>query len=121
MFQINNNDFQILAKYKKFLDYLDKSLENVPRKDIYYKDLIRQKAFAVLENILECSYEENMEKILGYKKRIKSNISILDFLIDRLFTIHYINEKQASKITVSLVEINKMVSGWINNMVKSAS
>lgn len=120
MFQINNNDFQILAKYKIFLDYMDKVLENIPRKDYYYKDLIRKKAFDILEKILQCSYEENTIEILEYKKKIKSDISILDFLIDRIFNSRYISEKQAAKLTISLVEINKMVTGWISNMVKSA-
>lgn len=121
MFQINNKDFQILGKYKNFLDYLDKTLENVPRKDFYYKDLIRQKAYAILDAILECSYEENMDHIGKYKQAIRSNLAVIDFLVDRLFDKHYINEKQTSKIVLCLVEINKMTSGWINNMVKCGS
>jgi len=121
MFQINNNDFQILSKYKKLLDYLDKALENVPRKDLFFKDLIKTKAYEVLQDILECSYEEGCDNIISYKKKVKANISMMDFLVDRLYTNHYINDKQANKISLSLVEINKMVSGWINNMVKSGS
>ena len=41
MFRINNNDFKILQKYKIFLMNLDNSLENIPRKDIYLKDRIK--------------------------------------------------------------------------------
>lgn len=41
MFRINNNDFKILVKYKNFMDILDNLLENVPRKDLYFKDKIR--------------------------------------------------------------------------------
>lgn len=40
MFKINNNDFKILQKYKSFLMNLDCSLENIPRKDMYFKDRI---------------------------------------------------------------------------------
>ena len=40
MFKISNNDFKILQKYKEFTTYLENILQNVPRKDMYYKDKI---------------------------------------------------------------------------------
>ena len=61
MYQINNNDFKILNKYKIFLDKLDDLLENVPRKDLFFKDLIRKKAYETLELILLCSYEKDID------------------------------------------------------------
>ena len=42
MFKINNNDFKILVKYKEFLNILDNMLENIPRKDIFYKSALRR-------------------------------------------------------------------------------
>lgn len=48
MFRINNNDFKILQKYKIFLMNLDNSLENIPRKDMYFKDRIKNVSYYVL-------------------------------------------------------------------------
>ena len=59
MFRINNNDFKILIKYKDFLNELDNMLENVPRKDMYFKDKIRKEALNNLELIMLASVDNN--------------------------------------------------------------
>ena len=41
---------------------------------------------------------------------IKGNIAYLDFLLDRLFTLKYISEKNLCSIGEKLIEINKMVT-----------
>ena len=41
MFRINNNDFKILQKYKIFLINLDNSLEKILRKDMHFKNRIK--------------------------------------------------------------------------------
>ena len=38
MFQVNNKNYLVLVKFKEFMILLDKTLENVPRKDMFYKD-----------------------------------------------------------------------------------
>ena len=58
MYQINNKDFIILIRYKEFITYLDKVLENVPRKDMFYKDKIRKESIEVLELIIKIGFDE---------------------------------------------------------------
>ena len=41
MAEITNKEFIILTKSKDLIFYIDDILENVPRKDMYYKDKIR--------------------------------------------------------------------------------
>ena len=55
MFNILNNAFKLLSKYKKFLLDLDGLLENVPRKDLFYKDKIKETELKLLDNILKAS------------------------------------------------------------------
>lgn len=112
MFRINNNDFKILNYYKTFLTHLDDVLENVPRKDMYFKDYIRNISLDLLNNILMASYSDNKKE---YFTSIKGNIATLDFLLDRLFDKRYASEKAIYKISLELVEINKMTTRWINN------
>ena len=38
MFKIINNEFKLLHKYKEFIKNLDNLIENIPRKDYFYKD-----------------------------------------------------------------------------------
>lgn len=111
MFRINNNDFKILQKYKSFLMNLDNSLENIPRKDIYFKDRIKNISLDVLKDILLCSYDS----VKMYRTSIKANIALLDFMLERLLLKKYISEKNLYKLANELVEINKMVTGWLNN------
>ena len=113
MFRINNNDFKILQKYKMFLMNLDNSLENIPRKDMYFKDRIKNISLDVLKDILLCSY--NTSSVSLYRTSIKANIALLDFMLERLLLKKYISEKNLYKLATDLVEINKMVMGWLNN------
>lgn len=113
MFRINNNDFKILQKYKSFLMNLDNSLENIPRKDMYFKDKIKNISLDVLKDILLWSYDTSSVKM--YRTSIKANIALLDFMLERLLLKKYISEKNLYKLANELVEINKMVTGWLNN------
>ena len=120
MFKIISNEFKLLYKYKEFIKDLDNNIENIPRKDYFYKDKIRMVSNCILELILKCNYESDNFNLLFYKSNIKGNIAYLDFLLDRLYDMKYINEKNLYKITTKLIEINKMVSGWLNNKDESA-
>ena len=113
MFRINNNDFKILQKYKIFLMNLDNLLENIPRKDMYFKDRIKNISLDILKDILLYSYDTSSVKM--YRTSIKANIALLDFMLERLLLKRYISEKNLYKLTTELVEINKMVTGWLNN------
>ena len=46
---------------------------------------------------------------------------MLDFLIDRLLNKRYITDKIAHSIATSLIEINKMVNGWLKSIKDNAS
>ncbi len=117
MFKIISNEFNIINKYKLFIKELDNLIENIPRKDYFYKDKIRIVSNSILELILKCNYEED-NNINYYITNIKSNIAYLDFLLDRLYDMKYINEKNLYKITLKLIEINKMITGWLSNKCK---
>ena len=118
MFKIVGNDFNILNKYKIFIIELDNLIENIPRKDYFYKDKIRKVSNYILELILKCNYESDNFNINYYVTSIKGCIAYLDFLLDRLYDMKHINEKNLYKITLKLIEINKMVTGWLNNKCK---
>lgn len=110
MFKINNNDFKILQKYKLFLIDLDNALENIPRKDMFYRDKIKETVLTLLDLILVASYSDKQD----YFSKIKARISLIDFELERLTIKKYISLKVLEKLGLQLVEINKMVTGWLN-------
>lgn len=115
MFKISNNDFKLLTKYKKLMNNIDNLLENVPRKDFYYKDRLKCECDNLLLYIFECSYELNKDNIKKYYKKIKASIAAIDFMLDRLYTKKYINEVNIYRIGNELVEVNKIATGWLNS------
>lgn len=117
MFKISNNDFKILQKYKDFATYFENILQNVPRRDMYYKDKIRSIMYDLLDYIFRSSYDDNKDRLNYYYINIKSNIAFLDFMLDRLYINKYINENNLNKIGYDLVEINKMVTKWIKSKI----
>lgn len=112
MFRIIRNDFKIITKYKTFLSLLDNYLDNVPRRDMYYKDYIRNTSLDLLDCILRCNNDSDFKK---YYVNIMSKISLLDFLLERLYDKRYISEKNLYKISILLKEIHDMTSKWIEN------
>ena len=104
---------RILIRYKEFITYLDKVLENVPRKDMFYKDKIRKESIEVLELIIKIGFDE--EKNINDKIIVRSKLGVVDFLLDRLFNLKYISEKQIYKLGLYLSEIIKMINGIYKN------
>jgi hypothetical protein len=121
MFRIINNNFKIIIEYKSFLNELDNLLDNVPRKDLYFKDYIRNVSLELLELILTVNNIESTFKLKDFKDKIKAKIAILDFLLERLYTKKYICEASLIKVTTRLVQINKMTSIWISRSIENAS
>lgn len=108
MTKINNKDFLL---------NLDNLLENIPGRDYYFKDKIRNIAYDILHNILVINNSDDILLIKNYFSFLKANISNLDFMLERLFLKKYIGEKALCKITNKLIEINKIVNSWIINII----
>ena len=116
MFQVNNKNYLVLVRFKEFMILLDKTLENVPRKDMFYKDEIRKECISALELIIKLGFEE--EKMVSDGLLIRSKIGVIDFLLDRLYNLRYITEKQIYNLGLYLSEIIKMVNGIVKNESK---
>mgnify|MGYP004574565277 FL=1 len=98
---------------KKVMLELEKCINCIIESHKYFKDRIKNISLDVLKDILLCSYDTSSVKM--YRTSIKANIALLDFMLERLLLKKYISEKNLYKLTNELVEINKMVTGWLNN------
>ena len=70
----------------------------------------------ILYLVYRCNYNSNDKK--EYYKDILSNISMLDFYLERSLKNKYINNKVCEKLSNDLLKITKMIYGWIRNESK---
>ena len=117
----NAKEFLILTKYKEFITMLDDVMENIPKKDIYYKNKLKEISINILYYINKKNNEEDYNKIDTYKVEIKSLIELIDYILERLYIKKYISKNSINKLGYKLIEINKMSSKWMENKISYAS
>ena len=117
----NAKEFLILTKYKEFITMLDDVIENIPKKDIYYKNKLKEISINLLYYINKTNNEEDCNKVINYKVEIKSLIELIDYILERLYIKKYIAKNSINKLGYKLIEINKMSSKWIENKISYAS
>ena len=117
----NAKEFLILTKYKEFINLLDDVIENIPKKDIYYKNKLKEISINILYYINKTNNEEAYNKIDTYKVEIKSLIELIDYILERLYIKKYISKNNITKLGYKLIEINKMSSKWMENKISYAS
>ena len=117
----NAKEFLILTKYKEFMNLFDDVIENVPKKDIYYKNKLKEISINILYYINKTNNEEDYNKINSYKVEIKSLIELIDYILERLYIKKYISKNSINKLGYKLIEINKMSSKWMENKISYAS
>lgn len=110
------NDFRIVKNIKLFIYNLDGIVINIPNRDKIIKDRLYNTSYEVLYLVYKCNY--NSEKRVEYYKDILSNISMLDFYLERCLKNKYINNKMCQKLSSDLLSITKMIYGWIKSESK---
>lgn len=111
-----NNDFIIIKNIKLFIYSLDSIIVNIPNRDKIIKDRLYNTSYNILYLVYRCNY--NSENKKEYYKDILSNISMIDFYIERCLKNKYINNKVCEKISKDLLKITKMIYWWIKSESK---
>ena len=110
------NDFKIVKNIKLFIYSIDNIVINIPNKDRVIKERLYNTSYDILYLIYRCNYKsENKNE---YYKDILSNISMLDFYLERCLKNKYINNKVCEKLSNNLLIIMKMIYGWIKSESK---
>ena len=110
------NDFKIAKNIKLFIYSIDNIVINIPNKDRVIKERLYNTSYDILYLVYRCNYKsENKNE---YYKDILSNISMLDFYLERCLKNKYINNKVCEKLSNNLLIIMKMIYGWIKSESK---
>ncbi|MDD7131791.1 MAG: four helix bundle protein [Firmicutes bacterium] len=110
------NDFMIVKNIKLFIYNLDNIVVNIPNRDKLIKDRLYNTSYEVLHLVYRCNYNSNKKE--EYYKDILSNISMLDFYLERCLKNKYISSRSCEKLSKDLLKITKMIYGWIKSESK---
>lgn len=109
------NNFKILKRVKEYILFLESVLTNFPKKDILSKNYIYEVSLDILYLVLKANYSRDYSERKEYQKEILVLINILDFYIERGYKCKYISDNQLKKNSNKLIELSKMMYGWINS------
>ena len=106
-----NNNFLIIKNVKLFINSLDDIVNVIPNKDRVLKNRIYNTTYDILYYLNLSNYSKSKE----YDNIILSNISMLDFYLERCLKNKYISSKLCEKKSYELLRITKMLYGWIKS------
>jgi len=113
---MNKEKFRIIQFIRELILYIDKNLENFPKKDIELKNRIRNTSY----DLLEISYEANSTMNIQLKKELLlkmiAKAKILDFLIDLCNEKEIVTNKKYIKFAEKLDDIVKYTTGWLKSI-----
>lgn len=108
--------FKVINFIRNLIIYIDKELDNFPKKDIEIKNRIRNTTY----DLLELAYQANTTNKNESKERllemIFAKIKILDFLLNLCYEKQIINNKKYIKFGEKLDDILKYLVGWKNSL-----
>ena len=112
--------FKIINFIRELILYIDKNLDNFPKKDIELKNRIRNTSY----DLLEMAYIANTTQDLEYKttkliEKIIAKVKIIDFLLNICYDKQIINSKKYVKFGERLDDIIKYTTGWKNTLNKN--
>lgn len=107
------NDRLVLArKCKKTIEYISNICDNFPHKYIELKNRIVNTSFDVLELI----YTSNID--FSNKKYIIPKLKMLDYYLKLSYKKEIISKRKYEVTSSYLLELVKIVMGWINEESK---
>ena len=116
---MNNKDSFKIARYiKEFILSLEEYLINYPKREFELRNRLVYDSYELLEFVYLANYEKD-DKRHDYQIKAMMKINILDFYLESSFKKHIISEKQSIKLSQKLLNINKMMYGWLKDESKS--
>ena len=101
----------IADKVKKTTIYINNILDNFPKKHIELKTNISKSLYELLELVYLANINIDRE---NNKKKCIVKLELIDFYIMIMYKNMIISKKKYEGISLHLLEIKKMLYGWIN-------
>mgnify|MGYP001625498347 CR=1 FL=1 len=113
------DELQIIINIKKTILKLDKIVENFNRNESVLRDHIKKEMYKLLKK----SYMANLikEERSLYQKEMLIHIKMLDFYLRNAYKKKLLSQKQLIQFGDHLLQIYKMLVGWIKSEKKKES
>ena len=116
---VKEEKFKAIQFIRELIIYIDKMLENFPKKDLEISRLIKEESY----QMLKYAYLANTTSDLKYRQRnleeIIARVKLLDFFVNISFDKQIINQKKYLKVGERLDDIIRYVTGWLNATIES--
>jgi len=109
--------FIIADTARKTIRYIEKNTINFPNQYYVLKNKIIDSCYSILELI----YRANLFQDIKDKMEIILKLQILNFYLEEALNNNLINNKKLISYTNHLLELDKMVRGWMNYEKSEAS
>lgn len=110
--KIKEEKFKVIEFIRELIIYIDKNLDNFPKKDIELKNRLRNNSYDLLEISYLANSIKNKEKKLELLEEIISKIKVIDFLLNLCYEKEIINGKKYAKFGSKIDDILKYALGW---------
>lgn len=108
--------FKVIQFVREFIIYIDKDLENYPRKYFEIKTKIRQDSYEILEMLYEVNIIKDKELKLRMLEKVVAKLKLIDFLINLSYDKALISNKKYLKIGLKLDDISRFITGWYKSI-----
>lgn len=105
------DSLNIITELKKTILYLDKIVVNFPSNERVLKDKIREELYDLLEILYMANEFRDKRKKYQFKAIVK--IKMLDFYLKVSCDKKYISYKKYQKVSLHLLDILRLLYGWI--------
>lgn len=111
--KIKEEKFKVIQFIRELIIYIDKNLDNFPKKDIELKNRIRNNSYDLLELAYLANTIKNFERKKELLEQIIAKIKVIDFLLNLCYEKEIINSKKYMKFGTKMDDILKYTIGWL--------
>lgn len=116
--KIKEEKFRVIQFIRELIIYIDKNLENFPKKDIELKNRLRNNSYDLLEIAYLANTTKKQEKKQELLEEMISKVKIIDFLLNLCYEKEIINAKRYTKFGNRIDDILKYTLGWLKTIEK---
>ena len=110
---ILNDNLLVIKKIRELIYDLDIVFNNVPNKIYYNINCIMKYGNSILENTVLCNYNTNKDIRINFYYIIMTKLDMFSYILDIYYNKKYISSKILYKKETLIIEIKKLLYGWI--------
>lgn len=114
--KIKEEKFKVIQFIRELIVYIDRNLDNFPKKDIEIKNRLRNSSYDLLNLAYLANITRNINKKNELLEEIISKIKVIDFLLNLCYDKEIINSKKYMKLGNKMDDILKYTLGWIKTV-----